>query len=188
MAGPPTTPRPPPGGAPPGGAPPPLGADVVRLRHAAATPAATPAVAPAVRAPGRPPAGSPVAPPAPPTWAPPPPAPRGGRRLVRPYAVTGGRTNASRAEPPLPLEALCFVTPAGRRADLHFERATVALLCGEVQSVVEIAAHSRLPLGVARVLVADMRDEGLLDVTVPVRDGRPSAALLEKVLDGLRAV
>lgn len=110
------------------------------------------------------------------------------RKLVRPYAITGGRVHVAGAED-LPMEALCFLTPSGRRAALTFERAAVAHLCGEVVSVAEIAAHNQLPLGVARVLVADMRDEGLLDVHMPERSGgRLSAAVLEKVLDGLRAL
>ena len=107
---------------------------------------------------------------------------------MRPYAITGGRVHGAGAAE-LPLEALCFLTPAGRRAVLTFERAKVAHLCGEVVSVAEIAAHTQLPLGVARVLVADMRNEGLLDVHMPERSGgRLSAAVLEKVLDGLRAL
>ena len=110
-------------------------------------------------------------------------------RLVRSYLVTGGRTANASAEA-LPLEALVALTQAGHLApDLTFERAEIAALCQEVLSVAEVAAHTHLPLGVARVLLADMRDEGLLDIHVPARAGsRPDAALLEKVLDGLRTV
>ncbi len=109
-------------------------------------------------------------------------------RLVRSYLVTGGRTSASAAD--LPLEALVALTQAGHLApDLQFERGEIAALCQDVLSVAEVAAHTKLPLGVARVLLADMRDEGLLDIHVPMRAGhRPDAALLEKVLDGLRTV
>ena len=115
-------------------------------------------------------------------------APEQPRKLVRPYAITGGRTRVTGAAG-LPLEALCFLTPTGRRAELRFERASVAHLCGEVLSVAEIAAHTQLPLGVARILVADLRDEGFLDVHLPDHSGgRLSAAVLEKVLDGLRAL
>jgi len=45
----------------------------------------------------------------------------------------------------------------------------------------------RIPLGVARVLVADMAAEGLVHVYQPQLDaGKPDLNLLERVLSGLR--
>ena len=110
-------------------------------------------------------------------------------RLVRSYIVTGGRTSTPTATD-LPLEALVSLTATGQlMPDLQYERGIIAALCQEVLSVAEVAAHTQLPLGVTRVLLADMRDEGLLDVHVPRQGtGRPDAALLEKVLDGLHSV
>jgi hypothetical protein len=45
-----------------------------------------------------------------------------------------------------------------------------------------------IPLGVARVLIADMADEGLITIHWPVEviGDRPDLALLERVLEGLR--
>jgi len=129
---------------------------------------------------------------APPAWVAPgaPPSARPGEedRLVRSYLVTGGRTHPGGDGGDLPLEALVLLTAAGHLArDLRFERATIAALCQEALSVTEVAARTGLPLGVTRVLVGDMCAEGLLEVTVPVGSaGRPGAALLESVLDGLR--
>jgi uncharacterized protein DUF742 len=55
--------------------------------------------------------------------------------------------------------------------------------------VAEIAGRLDLPLGVTRVLVADMADEGLVMVHRPTQAGdRPDLALLERVLYGLRAI
>jgi|SRR6185369_1057717 hypothetical protein len=108
--------------------------------------------------------------------------------VVRPYAVTGGRTRTNRA---LELVALVTTTPNGRlmAATLEAEQRAIALLCHRVQSIVEISARLDLPVGVVRVLVGDMLDLGLVNVTRPARSSdRPSAALIEKVLDGLQAL
>jgi hypothetical protein len=53
--------------------------------------------------------------------------------------------------------------------------------------VAEIAALLSIPLGVARVLVGDLADEGLVRVHQPAnQQDQPDLALLEKVLSGLR--
>jgi hypothetical protein len=63
------------------------------------------------------------------------------------------------------------------------------MLCRDVLSVAEVSARLDLPLGVARVLVADMADEGLVIVHRPTIPGdRPDLALLERVLYGLRTI
>lgn len=106
--------------------------------------------------------------------------------VVRPYAVTGGRTR-SRYE--LPIEALVFTTPLGesRSAALSLEKQSIAAMCRRVRSVAEIAAGLRVPLGVARVLVGDMADEGFVGVHQQPDTGEtPDLALLERVLSGLR--
>jgi len=54
--------------------------------------------------------------------------------------------------------------------------------------VAEISAHLQVPLGVARVIVGDMADEGLVRVHQPRAEGRPDVALLERVLNGIRAL
>ena len=111
-------------------------------------------------------------------------------RLVRPYTVTGGRTRVADGEP-LPMEALVTRNEAGaaHQGALQFERADVIRLCADLQSVAEVSARLRLPLGVARVLVGDLHAEGLLDIHLPGSDRRgPDAALLGKVLDGLQSL
>jgi uncharacterized protein DUF742 len=61
---------------------------------------------------------------------------------------------------------------------------------GRVQSLAEIAARMQLPLGVARVIVADMASDGLVAVYEPTPlDDETDAVgteLLERVLSGLR--
>lgn len=108
-------------------------------------------------------------------------------QIVRPYARTRGRT---RSDYDLPLEAL--VTTAeqalGTEARMNPEHRPIARLCEHVQSVAEVAARLKLPLGVARVLLGDMARIGLVSVHTTVGDstGQPEIALLEKVLSGLR--
>ncbi len=107
--------------------------------------------------------------------------------LVRPYTVTRGRTRTHRAE--LEIEALVATTPGSRPGvTLNPEQQTIAHLCsGRFQSVAEISALLRLPLGVVRVLVGDLADQGLVELYQPAPPtGHPDLALLERVLDGLR--
>jgi Protein of unknown function (DUF742) len=106
--------------------------------------------------------------------------------VVRPYAVTGGRTRPT--DSGLELVALVATTPYGQSvaAGLDAEQRAIAQLCREIQSIAEISGQLNLPLGVARVLVGDMADVGLVNIHRPSRPAdRPDAALLEKVLYGL---
>jgi hypothetical protein len=115
--------------------------------------------------------------------------------LVRPYAVTRGRT---RPRLNIAIEALVETTVRGRGADGRpgavqgREHQYIANLCdGRLQSLAEIAARMQLPLGVARVIVADMAADGLVAVYEPTSfdgdsDDSVGTELLERVLSGLR--
>jgi hypothetical protein len=113
--------------------------------------------------------------------------------LVRPYAVTRGRT---RPRLDIALEALVETTVRGRSAGNGMggqgrEHQYIATLCdGRLQSLAEIAARMQLPLGVARVLIADMAADGLVAVYEPtsLEDSNDAVGteLLERVLSGLR--
>jgi hypothetical protein len=109
--------------------------------------------------------------------------------VVRPYALTGGRTRPTNRA--LELVALVATTPHGRgaAANLEHEERAIAMLCLRLQSIVEISARLNMPVGVVRVLVGDMLDGGLVTVHRPTRSTtRPSSALMERVLDGLQAI
>jgi hypothetical protein len=106
--------------------------------------------------------------------------------LVRPYAVTGGRT---RPRYQLAVEALVSTTPRGSAMThgMNPEHQTICDLCLEIKSVAEVAALLSMPLGVARVLVGDMAEAGYVSVQQPGHaEGKPDLALLERVLVGLR--
>ena len=106
--------------------------------------------------------------------------------LVRPYAVTGGRT-----KPRYQLQIEAMVAAS------HYEARDLSILspecqailgfCRDWRSVAEVSAVLRMPLGVARVLIADMAMEGLVRVhQTDHAQGRPDINLLERVLSGLR--
>jgi hypothetical protein len=112
-----------------------------------------------------------------------------GGRVVPAYALTRGRTRS--VGPDLPLETLVTATERGlsRPASLQAERRIIVELCAGPISVAEVAAHLRIPVGVARVLVSDLASGGYLTVHLPQQtgDNRPGVAILERLLDGLRA-
>jgi hypothetical protein len=140
-------------------------------------------------------------------------------RTVRPYTVTGGRTRAGRHE--LALETLVRSRPGGRRpssasppvgsssassssaasaaapaaprvsADSSEHRRILELVADRLLSVAELSAHLHVPLGVTRVLVGDLVDEGLVAVHGGTEDSLASAAnleVLESVLDGISSL
>lgn len=111
-------------------------------------------------------------------------------RVVPVYAFTQGRTRHAGRE--LPLEALATATElaAQHGMTLQMEWRTIVQMCARPMSVAEIGAVLRVPVGVARVLVGDLANAGYLAVHLPrpaERDGRPSQAVLGRLLDGLRA-
>lgn len=108
---------------------------------------------------------------------------------VRPYLLTGGRT---RSAVDLPLEAQIRTTAEGHQAldSAGLERHRILALCVDPQSIAEISAHLHIHLQVARVLVGDLVNEGLVatqTATAQTTD-RPDLQLLERVLDGLQAL
>lgn len=108
--------------------------------------------------------------------------------VVRPYILTGGRTEPSNRE--LAFETLVATTAYGTAAyrTLDHEQATIVALCQVYQSVAEIAARTRVPIGVARVLVSDLADAGIVQLYRPAVTGeRPDGQLLRRVLHGLRS-
>ncbi len=106
---------------------------------------------------------------------------------VRPYAWTRGRTLPVYD---LAVETLVSTTDHGCdvAALTSVEHRTVAELCHEPRSVAEVAALLSLPLGVARVVLGDMADIGLVAVhrTASSAGDVPDIALMERVLSGLR--
>jgi hypothetical protein len=73
-------------------------------------------------------------------------------------------------------------------ATLGPELQAIVALCGEPMSVAEISARLRLHLGVTKILVADLRAAGYLDVHVADTLNPLSPETILRVMRGLRAI
>ncbi|WP_404381729.1 DUF742 domain-containing protein [Knoellia locipacati] len=112
-------------------------------------------------------------------------------RIVRPYTLTAGRTRASID---LPVEAIIEWLPRAteREWSEHDQVGRIVAACAERTSVAEISAAVSLPLGVVRVLLGDLVEQGYLRVAATTltdassRDVRQD--LIERTLRGLRAI
>jgi hypothetical protein len=110
--------------------------------------------------------------------------------VVRPYALTGGRTRHS--GPAFDLVATVIATRA-RIADpgvLAPEHVSVLQFAQTPTTVVDIASDVDLPLGVVRILLADLRELGLVSIQAPVstRAQLVDKNTLREVLHGLRGL
>jgi Protein of unknown function (DUF742) len=109
--------------------------------------------------------------------------------VVRPYAVTGGRTRPHAGE--FDLIALVVATQPVSALGLGLapEHVAIVRLCQHPLSVAEISAHLDLPVGIVRVLLGDLLDEGLiLTHQPPPASQPPSQRLLNAVINGLRSL
>lgn len=105
---------------------------------------------------------------------------------VRPYVITRGRATAGAG---LPWETLVVATHLGRQVRASFEAAQILRLCERTQSVAEVSAHLRLPIGVVRVLVADLVGDGLLEASTPTtRRPADDVDFLERLMHGVAAL
>lgn len=110
--------------------------------------------------------------------------------VVRPYALTGGRT-APAGGKVLDLIAVVAATrqATGDRDGLSPEHRRILRLCQRPVTVADVASDTALPVGVVRVLLSDLTQEGWV-IVLPQRpaEEQPSVDLLKEVLDGLRAL
>jgi Protein of unknown function (DUF742) len=114
--------------------------------------------------------------------------------VVRPYAVTGGRTEPAHGGV-LDLLAVVVAADKGTGSDTDPMRQTpehrkILGLCLRPATVADIASDTALPVGVVRVLLADLI---LQKAVIVVRNGPPPVQLpgnevLKEILNGLRAL
>ena len=109
--------------------------------------------------------------------------------MVRPYAVTKGRT--------LPSGGAVFglidvVIATNVRSAEHFrpgpEHWRILSLCRRPIPVVDLTSEIDLPLGVVRVLLGDLASEGMLRVLSTQKQPVTDQRLLRMVLDGLESL
>jgi Protein of unknown function (DUF742) len=112
--------------------------------------------------------------------------------VVRPYALTGGRTEPADGEV---LDLIAIIVDTGRPADpddqlaLSPEHRQILKLCQRPATLADVASDTGLPVGVVRVLLADLIQQSRIRVLPGRAAGeKPSAQLLREVLHGLRAL
>jgi hypothetical protein len=109
--------------------------------------------------------------------------------VVRPYAMTSGRTRPARGTFDL-VSIIRATRPVSALHPGHSpEQVAIIRMSQNVISVAEVAAHLDLPLSVVRVFLGDLLQMDLIIVRQPEFPGRQiSDELLEAMLDGLRAL
>lgn len=111
--------------------------------------------------------------------------------VVRPYALTGGRTEQPDGQVLDLITIVVAQDPAllSGRVDLTPEEGMIVALCQRPVTVTDLSSLTALPLGVVRILLADLIQRGRITVVPPLRPGdQPSAELLKEVLHGLRTL
>jgi hypothetical protein len=109
--------------------------------------------------------------------------------LVRPYALTGGRTRpvGNRYDLLTFMVASRPVSPFD--IGLGSAYAEIMRLCQQPQSVAEIAAHLRLPVHTACVLLDDLVERELIRQPHHIPAGQlPTDDIFRAVIDGIRAL
>jgi uncharacterized protein DUF742 len=107
--------------------------------------------------------------------------------LVRPYAMTRGRTRPQGA----PLDLVTIVFRSARplpELRLSPEQHRLLAICRRPHAIADLAAELDLPLGVVGVLVGDLIDHALLEVAPPAPAARLDDRLLRRVIDDLHAL
>ncbi len=109
--------------------------------------------------------------------------------VVRPYALTQGRTR--HAGESFDLVATVMATRAALTEPVALapEHMSVLQLARAPTTVADIASDVDLPLGVVRIILADLRELGLVAIRRPVvMAERVDKHTLREVLNGLRGL
>lgn len=100
------------------------------------------------------------------------------------YLFAGDRSQLHQRR--LALEAQVMVTPGAQVDTLNSQHHEITVLCESWLSVAEIAHYLQAPVDVARVLIEQLVDRGVLTVGNQVYADRPSLATLRLVRDRLQ--
>lgn len=109
--------------------------------------------------------------------------------LVRPYAMTRGRTRPNAPNLNLVTQVRACAPPPSDTTGLSPEHLQILELCQVPLSVAEVAAYLDVPLVVAKVLLGDLIERGhvvagAMFQTTEITDTK----LLQAVLDGIRRI
>lgn len=108
-------------------------------------------------------------------------------RVIRPFAFTAGRT---KPKVHFAIEATLRLLPAAYKRWPDTPHGRVIRSC-DGRSVAEISAYESLPIGVVRVLLGDLLDQGYIEVQETLSASSSAAqrrALIERTLSGLRNI
>jgi hypothetical protein len=109
-------------------------------------------------------------------------------RLVRPFALTGGRTRPSRADFTLITTVTAVDPPPERAPRPQPEQVRILRRCERPLAVAELAARLDLPVSVVVIMLCDLLEAGLITARPPhpvSRSPELDLDLLQKVRDGL---
>jgi hypothetical protein len=109
--------------------------------------------------------------------------------VVRPYAVTKGRTTPDGGAA---FGLIDVVVSTGAGPSEHFragpEHRRILSICRRPTPIVDLTSEIDLPLGVVRVLLGDLTSHGMLRIVSVQRQQVPDRRLLRMVLDGLESL
>ena len=108
-------------------------------------------------------------------------------RAVRSYTLTAGRTTP---KVDLPVEATLRHQPSAANARLEGHLARILEVCDR-RSVAEVSAELKMPIGVVRVLLGDLVDQGHVGVQATLTADsslEERRELIERTLRGLRTL
>lgn len=107
-----------------------------------------------------------------------------GGAFIRPFVITGGRTEIHHSE--LHIDTLLSALPGGRTTTRGFEHRAVLSRCETAMTIADLAVDLDLPVGVVTVVVDDLLDDNLL--LVHQRAATVSVSVLERLVEGVRAL
>jgi len=109
--------------------------------------------------------------------------------VVRPYALTQGRTRHTGESFDLVATVMTTQAASTDLGSLAPEHMSVLRLARAPTTVADIASDVDLPLGVVRIILADLRELGLVVIGTPVvMAERIDKHTLREVLNGLRGL
>ena len=109
--------------------------------------------------------------------------------VVRPYALIGGRTRHAGEMFDLVATVRATHKEISDPATLSPEQMWALDLSRQPTTVADLASELNLPLGVVRILLADLRDAGYVVIRAPeTGQSHRDSHILREVLNGLRAL
>ncbi|WP_344830561.1 DUF742 domain-containing protein [Actinocorallia longicatena] len=109
--------------------------------------------------------------------------------MVRPFAVTGGRTRPAGSDLDLMTLVVCAAEPVYGSLLLSPEHEAILECARSPLTVAEVAASLDLAVGVVRVLLGDLLAERRISIRRPAPVAQfPNSRIIEEVIHGLQAL